>query len=83
MKREHLFLEPGKKNPEAMIKGRARERAKAERTSEATERYLTMLKARKKALEEEKPIDEGKKPRILYANYPVENYQSPIIQQRE
>lgn len=77
-----LFLEPGKQNPEAMVEGQKRERAKEERKTEAHSRYLKMLKEKKERLEKEKPPEE-KKPRVLYANFPVENPQSPVIQDRD
>lgn len=80
-KRQFLFLEPGKQNPEAMVKGRATERAKEERKTEAYSRYYQMLKERKEQAEKEKPPEE-KKPRIKYAQFPVRNPQSPIIQNR-
>lgn len=83
MKREFLFLEPGKNNPKFFVEGRATERAKAERPTEAYSRYYKMLRDRKKILEEEKPPEEGKRPRVKRPDYPVENYQSVIIQQRE
>jgi len=82
MRREFLYLLPGKKNPEAMIEGQKRERAKAERPTEAYQRYYQMLRNRKKKLEEEKPPEE-KKPRVLRPIYPVSNYQSPIIEARD
>lgn len=82
MEREFLYLLPGKQNPEAMVKGRATERAKAERPTEAFSRYYEMLRDRKKILAEEKPPEE-KKPRIKYAEFPVKNPQSPVVQQRE
>lgn len=82
MKREFLFLKIGQENPKFFVEGRARERLKAERPAEATERYLQMLRDRKKILEEEKPPEE-KRPRRLLPTYPVSNPQSPVIQSRE
>lgn len=80
-KREHLYLKIGQENPKFFVEGRARERAKAERTSQATERYLQMLKERKEVLAKEEPPEE-KQPRRLLPNYPVKNPQSPVVQQR-
>lgn len=77
-----LFLQPGKKNPEVFVQGRARERAKEERKTEAYQRYYKMLRERKKILAEEKPPEE-KQPRILRPIYPVSSPQSPVIQERE
>ena len=82
MQREFLFLEPGKKNPKVFVEGRATERAKAERPTEAYSRYYKMLKDRKEKLEKEKPPEE-KQPRVLRPIMPVSNRQSPIIQARE
>lgn len=77
-----LFLEPGKKNPEVFVEGRARERAKEERKTEAFNRYYKMLKERKEKAEKEKPPEE-KQPRVLRPVYPVSNPQSPVIQERD
>ena len=80
--REFLFLEPGKKNPKVFVEGRATERAKEERKTQAYQRYYKMLRDGKKKLEEEKPPEE-KRPRILRPIYPVSSPQSPVIQERE
>ena len=80
--REHLFLEPGKKNPKVFVEGRATERAKGERPTEAYQRYYKMLKERKEALEKEEP-PEKKQPRVKRPTFPVHNPQSPVIQERE
>lgn len=77
-----LFLQPGKQNPEVFVKGRATERAKGERPTEAYQRYYKMLRDRKKKLDEEKPPEE-KQPRVLKPIFPVHNPQSPVIQERE
>lgn len=81
MKREFLFLRIGRSNPKVFVEGRARERAKEERKTEAFDRYFEMLKARKISLEEEKPPEE-KQPRRLLPIYPVSNPESPVIQNR-
>lgn len=82
MKRKFLFLRIGRENPARFVQGRASERAKEERKTEAYERYLVMLRDRKKILAEEKPIEKAL-PRIKQPIYPVSNYQSPVIQSRE
>jgi len=82
MKREFLFLRIGRENPKFFVEGRARERAKAERPTEAYSRYYQMLRDRKKILAEEKPPEE-KQPRVKRPDFPVQNYESPVIQQRE
>ena len=79
---QSLFLEPGKENPKVFVKGRATERAKAERPTEAYSRYYKMLKERKEKLEKEEPPEE-KQPRVLRPIMPVSNPQSPIIQERD
>ena len=81
MQREHLFLRIGQYNPKVFVEGRATERAKEERKTEAYSRYYKMLKERKEQLEKKEPPEE-KQPRILRPSYPVENYQSPIIKSR-
>lgn len=68
-------------NPAIMVQGRARERLKAERPTQAYSRYYEMLKQRKEQLEKEKP-PEIKQPRILRPVMGVSNPQSPIIQAR-
>ncbi len=77
-----LFLEPGKKNPKVFVEGRATERAKEERKTQAYSRYYKMLKDRKETLEKEKP-PEKKQPRIKRPTFPVHNPQSPVIIERE
>lgn len=81
-KREFLFLKPGFRNPEFFVEGRARERAKAERPTEAFDRYFQMLRQRKISLEEEKPVEKPR-PRVKQPIYPVENWESPVIISRE
>lgn len=80
--RQFLFLRIGHVNPKIFVEGRARERAKEERKTEAYERYYEMLRDRKKILAEHEPPEE-KQPRVLRPIYPVENPQSPVIQNRE
>jgi len=80
--RQHLFLRIGRENPRFFVEGRARERKKEERKTEAYERYLIMLKDRKKILAEEKSPEE-KQPRRLLPTYPVSNPESPVVQSRE
>ncbi len=77
-----LFLEPGKENPKVFVEGRATERAKEERKTDAYSRYYKMLKDRKEKMEKEEPPEE-KQPRVLRPVLPVENPQSPVIQKRE
>jgi hypothetical protein len=81
-KRTELYLFPGKVNPEVFVKGRATERAKEERKTEAFDRYFEMLKARKQALAEHEPPEE-KRPRIKQPTFPVDSSYSPVIQNRE
>jgi len=82
MKRQFLFLKIGQENPRFFVEGRARERLKAERPTQAYSRYYEMLKARKQALaEHESP--EQKRPRIKQPDFPVKNFESPVIQNRQ
>lgn len=82
MKREFLFLRIGRRNPAIMVEGRATERGKEERKTLAFDRYYQNLKQRKETLEEEKPLEDTKQPRVSRPIYPVSNYQSPVVQQR-
>lgn len=82
MKREFLYLRIGHYNPKVFVDGRATERRKEERKTEAFDRYFEMLKGRKEALEQEK-APETKQPRIKNPIMPVSSPQSPVIQQRQ
>ena len=76
--REFLFLRIGYSNPKVFVEGRATERAKEERKTQAFDRYFQMLKKRQQVLKEEEPPKE-KRPRRLLPDYPVHNPQSPVI----
>lgn len=77
-----IYLRPGQRNPKLMVEGMRRQQIKDGRVGEAEERYLKMLKQKAKD-ERDQPILDEKKARKLKVSFPVDNPQSPVIQQQE